>query len=81
MFALFWQIALGILAGFLAGKIMRGKGYGLLMDLLLGIVGSILGGALFGLLGLYSSGFVGQLVVATAGAVLLIVIVRKLRAS
>jgi len=76
---LIWQIAIGILAGFLAGKIMRGRGYGVLMDLLLGIVGSMLGGAVFGLLGLYSSGIVGQLVVATVGAILLIYIVRKLR--
>jgi len=76
---LIWQIAIGILAGFLAGKIMRGRGYGVLMDLLLGIVGSMLGGAVFGLLGLYSSGLVGQLVVATVGAILLIYIVRKLR--
>jgi uncharacterized membrane protein YeaQ/YmgE (transglycosylase-associated protein family) len=76
---LVWQIVIGILAGFLAGKIMRGRGYGVLMDLLLGIVGSILGGMVFGLLGLYSSGIVGQLVVATAGAVLLIYIVRRLR--
>jgi uncharacterized membrane protein YeaQ/YmgE (transglycosylase-associated protein family) len=76
---LIWQIVIGILAGFLAGKIMRGRGYGLLIDLLLGIVGSMLGGMVFGLLGLYSSGIVGQLVVATAGAVLLIVVVRSLR--
>ena len=76
---LVWQIVIGILAGFLAGKIMRGRGYGLLIDLLLGIVGSMLGGMVFGLLGLYSSGIVGQLVVATVGAVLLIVVVRSLR--
>ena len=80
LFSLVWQICLGILAGFLAGKIMRGKGYGVLIDLLLGIVGSILGGMVFGLLGLYSYSFIGQLVVATTGAVLLIYIVRKLRA-
>ena len=76
---LIWQIVIGILAGFLAGKIMRGRGYGLLIDLLLGIVGSMLGGMVFGLLGLYSSGIVGQLVVATVGAMLLIFIVRKIR--
>ena len=79
MFSLIWQIAIGILAGFLAGKIMRGRGYGILMDLLLGVVGSMLGGAVFGLLGLYSSGIVGQLVVATVGAILLIYLVRRLR--
>ena len=76
---LVWEIVIGILAGFLAGKIMRGRGYGLLIDLLLGIVGSMLGGMVFGLLGLYSSGIVGQLVVATVGAMLLIFIVRKIR--
>jgi len=79
LFSLIWQIAIGILAGFLAGTIMRGRGYGILMDLLLGVVGSMLGGAVFGLLGLYSSRIVGQLVVATVGAILLIYLVRRLR--
>ncbi len=74
-----WQIVIGILAGFLAGKIMRGRGYGLLVDLLLGIVGSMLGGLIFSFLGLYSSGLLGELVVATVGAVLLIYIVRRIR--
>ena len=44
---LIWQIVIGILAGFLAGKIMRGRGFGVLMDLLIGIVGSLLGGLVF----------------------------------
>ena len=74
-----WQIAIGILAGFLAGKIMRGRGFGILVDLLLGIVGSMIGGFLFGILGLYSAGLVGQLVVATIGAMLLLYLVRALR--
>jgi uncharacterized membrane protein YeaQ/YmgE (transglycosylase-associated protein family) len=75
---LIWEICIGILAGFLAGKIMRGKGYGVLIDLLLGMVGSVVGGFVFGLLGLYSYGLVGQLVIATAGAVMLIWLVRRL---
>jgi uncharacterized membrane protein YeaQ/YmgE (transglycosylase-associated protein family) len=73
------QIVIGILAGFLAGKIMRGRGFGILIDLLLGIVGSILGGFVLGLLGLYWSGVVGHLVVATIGAMLLLYLVRLLR--
>jgi len=73
-----WQIVIGIVAGWLSGKIMRGRGYGVLIDLLLGIVGSVLGGFVFGLLGLYAAGLVGRLVVATAGAVLLIYIARRL---
>jgi uncharacterized membrane protein YeaQ/YmgE (transglycosylase-associated protein family) len=74
-----WQIVIGILAGFLAGKIMRGRGFGVLVDLLLGIVGSMIGGFVFGVLGLYSSGLVGQLVVATIGAMMLLFLVRQLK--
>ena len=76
---LVWQIVIGILAGFLAGKIMRGRGYGVLIDLFLGILGSVLGGFIFGLLGLYAGGLIGRLVVATIGAVFLIWIARQLK--
>jgi len=75
---LLWRICIGILAGFLAGKIMRGRGYGVLIDLLLGLVGSVVGGFVFGLLGLGAYGLIGQLVVATAGAVMLVWLVRRL---
>jgi uncharacterized membrane protein YeaQ/YmgE (transglycosylase-associated protein family) len=75
---LVWQIVIGILAGFLAGKIMRGRGFGILIDLLLGIVGSFLGGIVFGVLGLTSTGIVGRLVIATVGAMLLLFLIRKL---
>jgi uncharacterized membrane protein YeaQ/YmgE (transglycosylase-associated protein family) len=75
---LVWQIVIGIIAGWLAGQIMRGRGYGILIDLLLGVVGAVLGGFIFGLLGLYAAGLVGRLVVATAGAVLLIYVARRL---
>ena len=75
---LIWEICIGILAGFLAGKIMRGKGYGVLIDLLLGLVGAVLGGFVFGLVGLYAYGIVGRLVISTAGAVMLIWLVRRL---
>jgi uncharacterized membrane protein YeaQ/YmgE (transglycosylase-associated protein family) len=72
-----WQIVIGILAGWLAGQIMRGRGYGILIDLLLGVVGAMLGGLIFGLLGLYAAGLVGRLVVATVGAVVLIYVARR----
>jgi uncharacterized membrane protein YeaQ/YmgE (transglycosylase-associated protein family) len=75
---LLWELGIGILAGFLAGKIMRGKGYGVLLDLLLGMVGSVVGGFVFGLLGLYASSLIGTIVVATAGAVMLVYLVRRL---
>ncbi len=76
---LFWQIAIGILAGWLAGKIMRGRGFGVLIDLLLGIVGSVVGAFVFGLLGLHAYGLIGSIVVATAGAMILLFLVRQLR--
>lgn len=75
---LIWEIAIGILAGWLAGRIMQGRGYGVLMDLLLGMVGSVVGGFVFSLLGLHAYGFVGSIVVATAGAVMLVYLVRRL---
>jgi uncharacterized membrane protein YeaQ/YmgE (transglycosylase-associated protein family) len=78
MMSLVWEIAIGILAGFLAGQIMRGRGYGVLLDLVLGLVGAVIGGFIFGLLGLHGYGMVGQLVTATAGAVMLIWAARRL---
>jgi uncharacterized membrane protein YeaQ/YmgE (transglycosylase-associated protein family) len=75
---LVYEILIGILAGWLAGKIMRGRGYGVLIDLLLGLVGSVVGGFVFGLLGLYATSLIGTLLVATAGAVILVWLVRRL---
>ncbi len=47
-------IVIGMLAGWLAGQIMKAKGFGLLGDLIIGVIGSLLGGFLFGRLGLYA---------------------------
>ena len=47
-----WYIIIGIVAGFLAGKVMRGGGFGLIINLLLGILGGVLGGWVFALFGL-----------------------------
>jgi uncharacterized membrane protein YeaQ/YmgE (transglycosylase-associated protein family) len=75
-----WEIVIGILAGFLAGQIMRGKGFGLLVDLLVGIVGSFIGGWLFGMLRIFPGyGLIGQLVVAVIGALLLLFLVRLIK--
>lgn len=76
---LLWTIIIGILAGFVAGKIVKGQGMGPLMDLLVGIVGSVLGGWIFTLLGLAAYGLIGQLVMATVGAVVLLLIVRAIK--
>jgi uncharacterized membrane protein YeaQ/YmgE (transglycosylase-associated protein family) len=77
---LLWVIIIGILAGFLAGKIMRGKGFGLIVDLLLGIVGSFVGGWIFGQLRIFpGSGPIGMLIVALIGALILLFIVRLIK--
>jgi uncharacterized membrane protein YeaQ/YmgE (transglycosylase-associated protein family) len=76
---LLWEIIIGILAGFLAGKIVKGSGFGVLIDLLVGIVGSVIGGWVFGLLGLAAYGLIGQLVMATIGAILLLLIIRAIK--
>jgi uncharacterized membrane protein YeaQ/YmgE (transglycosylase-associated protein family) len=74
-----WFVLIGIAAGWLAGQLMRGSGYGLLGDLIVGVIGAILGGWLFGLLGIAAVGLLGQLIVATAGAILLLLLLRFLK--
>ena len=69
-----WFILIGICAGFLAGLIMKGKGFGLWINLLVGIVGGILGGWIFGLLNIGALGILGDLVCATVGAIVLLFI-------
>ncbi len=70
-----WYILIGILSGFIAGKIMRGGGFGILINLLVGIIGGLLGGWVFGLLGIATAGIMGSLITSVIGAVLLLWIV------
>ena len=74
-----WFILIGIAAGWLAGQIMKGGGYGLVGDLIVGVIGALLGGWLFGLAGIAAAGLIGQLVVATLGAVVLILLLRLIK--
>ena len=75
-----WTILVGLVAGWAAGKIMRGSGYGALMDILLGIAGGLVGRWTLGLLGLYfRGGLISSIVVATLGAVILVWFVRMLK--
>ena len=69
-------IAVGIIAGWLTGKLMRGGGYGILMDLALGLVGSVIGGWIFAGLGIFADGFLGGLAAATIGAIMLVATAR-----
>ena len=72
-------LAIGAIAGWLAGIIMKGGGYGLLGDIVIGIIGAFVGGTLFGLLGISAGGLIGQIITATAGAVVLIFVLRLLK--
>ena len=64
---------IGAVAGWLAGKIMRGGGFGLLINLVVGIVGGVIGGWVFGLLGIGPDGsIIGSLVTSLVGAILLL---------
>ena len=75
-----WTIVVGIIAGWLAGVVMKGGGYGVIWDLILGIAGAVIGGWLFGYAGaLAGGGMVGSIVVATIGAIVLIFISRVLK--
>ena len=67
-------VAIGAVAGWLAGVIMSGSGFGLPGDIVIGIIGAVIGGFLFGLLGLAAVGLIGQTISATVGAVVLIYI-------
>ena len=76
---LIWWLVVGLIAGWAAGKIMKGGGYGTVMDIVLGIVGAVVGGWLMGLLGISAGGFIGTIVVAIIGAVFLIWISRMIK--
>lgn len=69
---LLWWIIIGAVAGWLAGKLMRGGGFGFLVNLLVGIAGGVIGGWVFGLLGVATGGIIGSLVTALVGAILLL---------
>ena len=71
------MLIIGGLAGWLAGQIMKGRGFGLLGNILVGIVGSVIGGFLFSLLGLSANSLVGTLVTATIGAIVLLYVANK----
>jgi uncharacterized membrane protein YeaQ/YmgE (transglycosylase-associated protein family) len=73
-------IVVGLIAGWLAGQVMKGGGYGVLVDILLGIVGGIVGGWLFGTLGIWPrGGIIGAILVAFVGAVILVALSRLLK--
>lgn len=76
-----WFILIGIAAGWLAGRIRSGAGFGLLWNLIVGVVGAVLGGLLFRVLGLAPTSLLGSLISATVGALILLALLRFLLIS
>lgn len=72
-------IIIGVIAGWLTGKLMKGSGFGFLMDMVVGLVGALIGGFISGHMGFGTTsqhGMIGSIVIAVIGAVVLTVIVR-----
>ena len=75
-----WFIIVGLIAGWLAGVIMKGGGYGVVGDIIVGIVGALLGGWLFSTMGVSTGGgLLGSIIVALVGAIILIFLLRLIK--
>ena len=76
---LIWFLLIGLAAGWIASMVMKSGRGGVLQYMVIGVIGALLGGWLFSLLGLGASGLLGSLIVATVGAIVLIALLRLLR--
>jgi uncharacterized membrane protein YeaQ/YmgE (transglycosylase-associated protein family) len=75
-----WFILIGLAAGWVAGQLMKGSGFGVVGDIIVGVIGALLGGFLFRTLGVSAGGgLLGSLVVATIGAVVLLFLLRLIK--
>ena len=74
-------LAIGAAAGWIAGLLTKGRGFGLIVNTLVGIVGAILGGLLFEQVGIITTGLLGTLVAAVVGAIVLLFVVRLIKSS
>jgi len=73
-----WWIIVGVIAGWITGKIMKGSGYGFWADMLLGIAGAMVGGFIAGHLGIGGGGMIFTIIIAVLGAVILVFLFRLL---
>jgi uncharacterized membrane protein YeaQ/YmgE (transglycosylase-associated protein family) len=80
MSPLLWFLLIGLAAGWLAGQLVKGSGFGVLGDIVIGVIGALVGGFLFREFGASSGGgLMGSLIVATIGAVVLLLVLRQLK--
>jgi len=79
MNGLLWFLLVGLIVGCLAGVLVKGGGFGVIGDVVVGILGALIGGYLFGFAGIGGGGLLGAIVVATLGAVILIFLLRLVK--
>src|SRR5215471_14989492 len=76
---MFAWILIGLISGWLAGKILNGNGYGMIADIGLGLLGGVAGGMIFAILGVQAHNFIGMILMSTAGATALVIATRIIR--
>jgi uncharacterized membrane protein YeaQ/YmgE (transglycosylase-associated protein family) len=76
-----WFILVGLVAGWLTGKIMKGSGYGVIGDIVIGILGALFGGWIAGHLGFIPTGTISEIIVAVLGAIILTLLYRLITGS
>ena len=75
-----WFLIVGLIAGWLAGVLVKGGGFGIIGDMIVGVLGALIGGFIFTNLGVSSGGgLIGSIIVATIGAIILIFILRLIK--
>jgi uncharacterized membrane protein YeaQ/YmgE (transglycosylase-associated protein family) len=75
-----WFLLVGLIAGWLAGVLVKGGGFGVIGDIVVGVIGALLGGIVFNTLGVSAGGgLLGSIIVATVGAVIFIVLLRLIK--
>lgn len=82
MSRILWWVIVGLIAGWATGKVMKGGGYGAIMDIVIGIAGALVGGWIMNLLGFSAEGgLIYTILVAIGGAVVLTLVFRALTRS
>src|SRR5258705_325122 len=76
---MFAWILIGLISGWLAGKILNGNGYGMMADIGLGLLGGVIGGMIFEVLGVRAHNFIGAILMSTSGATALVIATRIIR--
>lgn len=72
---IFWTLIIGAIAGWLAGKVVKGHGFGIWVDAILGIVGAFIGNFILGIFGIATFGLIGSLIASFVGAMILVLII------